>query len=99
MTPQERALRETQVSLERQKLQLELRYQAEAEKLRMAAEEDLVNRFRSSLRAPSRTPAKPRAPAPAPANPFRRRLQLKELLPPLPHGSPFWLLGGQSGCR
>ena len=46
MTPRERALHETQVSLERQKRQLELRYQAETEKLRM---EDLVNRFRSSL--------------------------------------------------
>ena len=42
MTPQERALPETQVSLERQRRQLELRYQAETEKLHMAAEEDLV---------------------------------------------------------
>ena len=47
MSPQERALHETQVSLERQKRQLDLRYQAETEKLRMAAE--VVNRFRSSL--------------------------------------------------
>ena len=52
-----------QVSLERQKRQLELRYQAETEKLRMAAEEDLVNRFRAAM---------PRAPAPAPARPTPR---------------------------
>ena len=65
MTPQERALHETQVSLERQKRQLELRYQAETEKLHMAAEEDPLSQ------------------------PFRRKLELEELLPPLLHRSPF----------
>ena len=42
MSPMQRALRETQVSLERQKRQLDLR--RNSEKLCMAAEEDLVNR-------------------------------------------------------
>ena len=49
MSPEDRALHEAQVSLERQKRQLDLRHQAETEKLYMAAEEELVNRFRSSL--------------------------------------------------
>ena len=57
MTPEEKALHETQVSLERQKRQLELRRKAETETLYMAAEEDLVNRFRSSLRVPAPAPA------------------------------------------
>ena len=57
MTPEERALHETQVSLERQKRQLELRRQAETEKL--------------YIRTPAQAPATPRAPAP-PTKPTRQ---------------------------
>ena len=59
MAPEERALHETQVSLECQKRQLELRHQAEtAQKLYMAAEEefqvlakDASSDYRKSLHA------------------------------------------------
>ena len=84
MSPEERALRETQVSsLDRQKRQLDLRHQAETEKLCMAAEEDLVNRFRSSL--PTATP---RAPAPARPTPRDWRPQEPFLKPWRPERLP-----------
>ena len=71
MSPEDRALHEAQVSLDRQK-----KHQAETEKLYMAAEEDLVNHFRSSL--PTATLR-----APAPARPtLREESQLEALLPP-----------------
>ena len=51
MTPRTRSLHDAQVSLHRQQQQLDERYQRESQKLAQAVEEDLVNRFRSSLRA------------------------------------------------
>ncbi|CAE7452689.1 unnamed protein product, partial [Symbiodinium pilosum] len=50
MIPRTRRLHDAQVSLHRQQQQLDERYQRDSEKLAQAVEEDLVNRFRSSLR-------------------------------------------------
>ena len=58
MTPEQRALHDAEVSLQRQKREMELRHEAETQSLYMAVE-DMVNRFRASIREPSRPPARP----------------------------------------
>ena len=50
MTPRERHLHDAQVSLHRQQQLLDDRYQRDSERLAQSVEEDLVNRFRCSLR-------------------------------------------------
>ena len=53
MTPDQRALHDAEVSLQRQKRE------AETQSLYMSVEEDMVNRFRASIRESSRPPARP----------------------------------------
>ena len=59
MTPDQRALHDAEVSLQRQKRDMELRHEAETQSLYMSVEEDMVNRFRASIRESSRPPARP----------------------------------------
>ena len=59
MGPEERALRDAEVSLQRQKREMQLRHKAETQSLYMSVEEDMVNRFRASIRESSRPPARP----------------------------------------
>ena len=59
MTPDQRALHDAEVSLQRQKRDMELRHEAETQNLYMSVEEDMVNRFRASIRESSRPPARP----------------------------------------
>ena len=55
----QRALHDAEVSLQRQKRDMELRHEAETQSLYMSVEEDMVNRFRASIRESSRPPARP----------------------------------------
>ena len=64
MSPNSRLIYDTQVSLHRQEEQMKLRHQAEVETLHMCMEEDLVNRFRSSLVTSKAAAARPPAPTP-----------------------------------
>ena len=59
MTPDQRALHDAEVSLQRQKREMELRHEAETQSLYMSVEEEMVNRFRASIRESSRPPARP----------------------------------------
>ena len=58
MTPDQRALHDAEVSLQRQKHDMELRHEAETQSLYMSVEEDMVNRFRALIRESSRPPAR-----------------------------------------
>ena len=59
MGPEERALHDAEVSLQRQKREMQLRHEGETQSLYMSVEEDMVNRFRASIRESSRPPARP----------------------------------------
>ena len=64
MSPNSRLIYDTQMSLHRQEEQMKLRHQAEVENLHMSMEEDLVNRFRSSLVTSKAAARAPPAPTP-----------------------------------
>ena len=83
----EGTIHKTQISLESQKRQLDLRYEAETEKHAQGSGGGPAESLHVLAKAPSRTPATPRASAPAPARPATPT-PLEGRLPPLRLRSP-----------